>query len=158
MSVIVGAVLLVVAVILFILQPMLSGRRASLHREMDEPTEAESRWRVALLALRDVEYDHATGKLDEADYHALRRELAAEALTALERVDSEATAGPGGAPPALEDEIARLRSGLRSGTTCASCGSGNDGGSSFCAYCGAPLRAAAGGPSPHGSPSGPGPA
>ena len=97
MSVVVGAALLVVAVILFILQPMLSGRRASLHRETDEPTEAESRRRVTLLALRDVEYDHATGKLDEADYHALRKELAAEALTALERVDSETAAGPGGA-------------------------------------------------------------
>ena len=154
MSVVVGAVLLVVAVILFILQPMLSGRRASLHREMDEPTEAESRRRFALLALRDVEYDHATGKLDEVDYRVLRRELAAEALTALERVNSEAAAERSGAPSELEDEIARLRSGLRSGTTCAACGSGNDEGSSFCAYCGVPLRAAAGGPSSHGSPAG----
>lgn len=152
---VVGAVLLVVAVILFILQPMLSGRRASLHREMDEPTEAESRRRITLLALRDVEYDHATGKLDEADYHALRKELAVEALAALERVDFETAAGLGSAPPELENEIARLRSGLRSGSTCASCGSGNDGASRFCAYCGASLGAAVGGPSPQGSPSDP---
>ena len=157
MSVVVGAVLLVVAVVLFILQPMLSGRRASLHREMDEPTEAEARRRVTLLALRDVEYDYATGKLDEVDYDALRKELAAEALTALERVDSETAVGPGGAPPALENEIARLRSGLRSGTTCSGCGSGNDGGSRFCAYCGTPLAASAVDPSPHGLPSGSGP-
>ena len=156
MSVVVGAVLLVVAVILFILQPMLSGRRVSLHREMDELTEAESRRRVTLLALRDVEYDYATGKLDEADYGSLRRELAAEALTALARADSEAAAGPG-APPAIEGEIARLRSGLRSGTTCAVCGTGNEAGSSFCGYCSAPLRVVTG-PPPHGSPSGPGPA
>ena len=140
---VVGAVLLILAVVLFILQPMLSGRSASLHREMDEPTEAESRRRVTLLALRDVEYDRATGKLDEVDYQTLRKELAVEALTALERVDSETAAGPGGAPPALEDEISRLRSGLRSGTTCSACGSGNEDGSSFCAYCGAPLGASA---------------
>ena len=139
MSVVIGAVLLVAAVILFILQPMLSGRRVSLLRDLDEPTEAESRRRVTLLALRDVEYDYATGKLDETDYHAMRRELAAEALEALERVDDEVAAGPGGAAPALEEEIARLKGGLRTGTTCPVCGTGNDAGSRFCAYCGSPL-------------------
>ena len=139
MSVIIGAVLLVAAVVLYILQPMLSGQRASLHRELDEPTEAESRRRVTLLALRDVEYDYATGKLTEGDYRALKRELSAEALAALDHVDAEAAAGPAGAPPELEDEIARLRGGLRTGTTCSVCGSGNDAGSLFCSYCGAPL-------------------
>lgn len=149
-SVVIGAVLLVAAVILFILQPMLSGRRVSLHRELDEPTEAEARRRVKLLALRDVEYDFATGKLDENDYHAMRTELAAEALEALAQVESELAAGPAGANPALEQEIERLKSGLRSGTTCGSCGSGNEAGSKFCAFCGAPLGHAAGpGPTPH---------
>lgn len=148
-SVVIGAVLLVAAVILFILQPMLSGRRVSLHRELDEPTEAEARRRVTLLALRDVEYDFATGKLDEADYNAMRTELAAEALQALEQVESEQAAGPAGASPALEAEIERLKAGLRSGTTCASCGSGNEAGSKFCAFCGAPIgRAAGAGPTP----------
>src|SRR5262245_65176741 len=98
MSVIIGAVLLVAAVVLFILQPMLSGQRASLHRELDEPTEAEARRRVTLMALRDVEYDFATGKLDESDYQRLKRELAAEALAALDQADAEAAAGPAGAP------------------------------------------------------------
>lgn len=139
MSVVVGAVLLVAAVVLFVLQPMLSGRRVSLHRELDEPTEAESRRRVTLLALRDVEYDFATGKLDEADYQSLKRELAAEAIAALERAEAEAAAGPAGAPPQLEDEIARLKKGLRSGTTCSVCGTPNEGGSRFCAYCGTAL-------------------
>ena len=146
MSVILGAVLLVAAVVLFVLQPMLSGQRASLHRELDEPTEAEARRRVTLLALRDVEYDFATGKLDETDYRALKRELAAEALDALEVADAEAAAGPAGASPDLEEEIARLRGGLRSGTTCSACGSGNEAGSAFCSYCGAPLTPAGSGP------------
>ena len=148
MSVVVGAVLLIAAVVLFVLQPMLSGQRASLHRELDEPTEAESRRRVTLLALRDVEYDYATGKLDDADYNALKRELAAEALTALERFDAETAAGPAGAPPELEAEIARLRGGLRSGTACGACGTVNDAGSLFCAYCGTPLPLAGTAPRP----------
>src|SRR5262245_54599550 len=142
MSVIIGAVLLVAAVVLFVLQPMLSGQRASLHREMDEMTEAEARRRVTLLALRDVEYDYATGKLDETDYNAMRRELAAEAVAALQAVDAEAAVGPGSAPPDLEKEIERLKSGLRAGRTCGSCGAANGAGSKFCSYCGATLASA----------------
>ena len=148
MSVIVGAGLLVAAVVLFILQPMISGRRASLHREWDEPTEAEARRRVTLLALRDVEYDYATGKLDETDYKSLKRELAAEALTALEHAEAESAAGPAAAPPELEAEIARLRGGIQAGTTCGACGTVNDAGSGFCAYCGAPLSLSSAGPRP----------
>jgi cytochrome c-type biogenesis protein CcmI len=145
MTVIAGAVLLVAAVMFFLLHPMLTGRRASLQWEEDEPTEAESRRRVTLLALRDVEYDYATGKLGEDDYHALKRELAAEALAALTAAEAE-SASLGAVAPQLEAEIARLRGGLDVGTTCAVCGSGNDAGSRFCAYCGVPLRAAGAGP------------
>ena len=139
MIVVAGAVLLVAAVMLYLLQPMLTGRRASLQWEEDEPTEAESRRRVTLLALRDVEYDYATGKLGEEDYQVLKRELAAEALAALSAAEAE-SASIGAAAPQLEAEIARLRGGLDAGTTCAVCGSGNDAASRFCAYCGVPLR------------------
>ena len=152
-SVVIGAVLLVAAVVLFILQPMLSGQRASLHRELDEQTEAEARRRVTLLALRDVEYDYATGKLDEKDYRELKRELAAEALAALDRAEAEAAAGPAGAPQELEAENARLRGGLRAGTTCSVCGSANESGSRFCSFCGAPLSQAPGGAAPRPEPA-----
>ncbi len=150
MTLIAGAVLLAAAVVLFLLQPLVSGRRASLHRELDEPTEAESRRRVTLLALRDVEYDYATGKLGDEDYQSLRRELAAEALTALAAVEAESNEG-GDATPGLEEDIARLRGGLASGSTCAMCGSGNATESRFCAYCGAALGDTAGGPAAKGA-------
>jgi len=139
MTLIVGAVLLVAAVVVYLVQPMLTGLGASLQREEDEPTEAESRRRVTLLALRDVEYDYATGKLGEEDYQSLRRELAAEALAALEDVEAESSVGLE-AVGRLEDEIARLRGGLSGGSTCGVCGSANDSGSRFCGYCGTPLE------------------
>lgn len=151
MTVVLGAVLLVAAVVLFILQPMLSGQRASLHRELDEPTEAESKRRVSLLALRDVEYDFAAGKLTEEDYRSLKRELSTEALQALDTLDAEVAAGPAGAAPELEAEIARLRGGLRTGATCASCGSANEADNAFCAYCGSPLRTRPDGAPPAGT-------
>ncbi len=132
-----GALLLVGAVVLFILLPVARGQHASLERDDEEMTEAEARRRVTLLALRDVEYDYHTGKLDEADYMALRKELSGEALAALQAAELEHDA-----PNIdIEAEIAAVRAGLDAGTTCGSCAHRNPADSRFCAACGQPLAA-----------------
>ena len=133
MALILGAALLTGGVILYILLPVIQGRSASLERDEDELTESEARKRVSLLALRDVEYDFATGKLDESDYKELKGEISLEALAALREVEAEG----------LEAEIAAVRVGLHEGTTCQTCGHVNPDGSRFCANCGAQLTAAA---------------
>lgn len=149
-----GAFLVVAAVVVFVLQPVFTGQEAPMVVLDDEITEAESRKRLSLLALRDVEYDFATGKLDEGDYQSLRGELAKEALTALrdEKTESASIAdGPaneeasGGAPAAgtaddIEREIAAYRAALRTGTLCHACGGANPPEARFCATCGAPLE------------------
>ncbi|MEX0979860.1 MAG: zinc ribbon domain-containing protein [Gemmatimonadota bacterium] len=159
--IIVGAICVAAAVVLYVLQPVLTGEEASLHREHDEPTEAEARKRNALLALRDVEYDHATGKLDEDDYRSLRDELTVEALEALQSMsadaaragsagESDGAAGAGGAGTApvasdavLEREIAAFRAALRvqeaGGGACPACDKPNGPASRFCAHCGVAL-------------------
>jgi len=136
-----GAALVAAAVVLFIVQPVAKGLHASLEREEDELTETEARKRVALLALRDVEYDFLAGKLDEVDYRSLKGELTAEALAALE-ADEKARSGrvSGGAAAALEAEIAEARVGLRSGAFCPDCGFANEPGSRFCSACGHALH------------------
>ena len=144
----VGAIPLVAAAVLFILQPLLTGKGASLERTEDEMSEAEATRRVKLLALRDVEYDYLSGKLDEADYRELRRELSAEALAALDEAEREASGGgetPEGEPSdeEIEKEIARVRAGLKDGLACDACGHVNPRGSRFCSGCGAPLPAGA---------------
>ena len=141
MTLFVGAALVAAAVILFILQPVTKGMHASLDREEDELTETEARKRVALLALRDVEYDFLAGKLDENDYRSLKGELTAEALAALEADEAARTEGDGVVD--LEAEIAQVREGLREGTICPDCGFGNDPGSRFCSACGHGLQVAA---------------
>jgi hypothetical protein len=128
-----GSVLLIAAVVLFILQPIVRGQWASLRRGDDEMTETQARRRVTLLALRDVEYDYHTGKLDEVDYQELRGELSTEALEALEAAAREAE---GDDAHDLEAEIAAVRHGLDAGTTCGECGHRNPEGSRFCASCG----------------------
>ncbi len=131
-----GALLLIGAVVLFILQPLVRGEWASLDRERDELTDVEARRRVTLLALRDVEYDYHTGKLDEGDYQELRRELSAEALEALEAAQRDAESDE---IDTLEAEIAAVREGLRGGTVCPDCGHRNPAASRFCAGCGVRL-------------------
>lgn len=142
MTLYLGVALVAAAVVIFLVQPVAKGIHASLEREDDEMTDTEARKRVALLALRDVEYDFLAGKLDEEDYRSLKSELTAEALAALEADDS-AKSGASQSGPALggdiEAEIAAIRQGLRSGTPCAECSYTNDAGSRFCSACGSAL-------------------
>jgi len=129
-----GALILVVAVVAFILQPVIQGHWASLQQQDDEMTEVEARRRVSLLALRDAEYDFATGKLDETDYMALKRQLSAEALAALRELEAS------GDTDALEREIAQARKGLAGDDMrCGACHHRNPSGSRFCGACGTPL-------------------
>ncbi len=163
MTLFVAAGLLTAAAVIYVLSPILQNRRAPLESAGDDLTDAQARKRVALMALRDAEYDFATGKLGTEDYEDLRQELSVEALQALhdeeefEHADGEASppgaATPGSdlseaehAPPdeasgsaELEAEVARVRAGLQSGTTCGQCGHVNRAGGGFCTSCGRPL-------------------
>jgi len=55
---------------------------------------------VALSALRELDLDHAVGKLAEADYHALRERYERRALALLRATDPERVAAEGGRPGA----------------------------------------------------------
>lgn len=136
MTLYLGVALVAAAVVLFILQPVVKGIHASLERQDHEMTETEARKRVALLALRDVEYDFLAGKLDENDYRSLKGELTAEALAALEADEAARDGSTARADEDLEAEIAALRSGLRAGFACPECTYTNEEGSRFCSACG----------------------
>lgn len=146
MTVLAGGVLLAAGIVLYVLEPLFSARRAPLRDEgSDLHDEAAARRRVALTALRDLEYDRATGKVDGDDYEALRSELSREALQRLEPGDAEGDGSPAtpteAASRELEDEIAATRRALRAGLRCEPCGRLNDHGAQFCGGCGRPLGA-----------------
>ena len=142
MTLFIGASLVALAVVLFIVQPVVKGLHASLEREEFELTDTEARKRVALLALRDVEYDYLADKLDEQDYRSLKAELTAEALAALE-ADEQAQGVRGAGEDGLEAEIAQIRAGLGQGCVCDACGFSNEVGSRFCSACGQAVAAEA---------------
>ncbi len=146
MMILLGAVLVTAAVVLYVVQPVFSGEKASLASLDEEFTEAEARRHLSLVALRDVEYDYATGKVDERDYRRLRDELGREALDALREVRRSRERAESSAPATdavandLEQEIAAYRAALRAGTLCDSCGAANVAEAVFCATCGSRLK------------------
>ena len=142
MALALGAGLVALAVVFFIVQPVAKGLHVSLEREDDELTETEARKRVALLALRDVEYDFLAGKLDDNDYRSLKGELTAEALAALEADEKARAEVSGDATAALEAEIEEIRAGKSEARFCSDCGAQNEPGSRFCSSCGHALRTA----------------
>ena len=77
---VVGAVLL-----WLVLQPILAPGSAP-PVDSDPPDPEETPQGIALLALKEIEFDRATGKLSEADYAALSTRYTAAAVAALEPV------------------------------------------------------------------------
>jgi hypothetical protein len=92
LGLVIGAVLAVLAV-LFVARPFLR-EPAPVSDRLDEPGELERRRLElveerdrALIALKELEFDHRTGKITDEDYRDLvgpLRRRAAEALRALE--------------------------------------------------------------------------
>jgi hypothetical protein len=120
MTLLVTALLLAIAAAGWVVYPIFF-RRWGLLSDSVAPglTEREARKRVALAALKDVEYDRAAGKLDDSDYRQMKGRLEIEALEALQAAE-EGAKGIGG-------------------KEAHTCGFVNPAGSRFCSGCGVGL-------------------
>jgi hypothetical protein len=109
---VIGLILLVVLVVLavlFVVVPILRAGDASEEWGTTSAAqlrlvELRERRDNALLALRELELDRETGKLDDRDYATANAELRAEALAALAALDDDiaaisASERAAGAPP-----------------------------------------------------------
>ena len=85
---------------------------------------------LSIAALREIEFDRATGKLSDADYAVLRERYAAEALAAMR----SAGATP---QPSVEDlaEVA-VRAYRSAHPTCGKCGIRPEPDAIYCSSCG----------------------
>jgi Double zinc ribbon len=113
---------------------------------VDEPIEQDETAKgVALLALKEIEFDRETGKLSDADYGYLKDKYTVEALAALRAEDGA------GAPDDVEALIAHRVRTLRSATPmappgappCPTCGPRPEPDAVFCSTCGGRLPAPA---------------
>jgi hypothetical protein len=84
-------VFVVVAVaVLVISAPLLSGRRAERDAAgRAERADLEAARDAKYAEIRDAEMDYRTGKLSDADWRALDRQLRHEAVELLHRLDDE---------------------------------------------------------------------
>ena len=111
-----------------------------------EPVEQEETARgVALLALKDIEFDRETGKLSDEDYRFLKEKYTAQAIEALRAEEGT------GAPDDVEALVAHRVRALRSAAAtappgapvCPTCGPRPEPDAVFCSTCGGKLFAAA---------------
>ena len=85
-----------------------------------------------LLALRDLEFDHRTGKIASEDYSGLRATLLAEAATAIEH--EEATEAR--LSSEIEEAVRALRTTQPKAPHCSQCGAALEPTDRFCSTCG----------------------
>src|SRR5881275_2961742 len=83
-------------VLLPILRPPLESAGALSGDQGEDPGDDMSPRAVALRALKEIEFDRATGKLSDSDYDALKQKYTAEALVALRA--ERGTMTPGASP------------------------------------------------------------
>jgi hypothetical protein len=106
--------------------------------EGEDPDDDLSPQAVALRALKEIEFDRATGKLSDDDYETLKARYTAEALAALRTETGERGVGSGSIverPPS--------RSPLPS-PVCPTHGPRPESDAQFCSECGARLASAPG--------------
>lgn len=170
----IAAALVALAVIALIAGPLLRGGAAA-PIGVDEPEELEETPKgIALAALKEIEFDRATGKLSDADYGELKARYTAEALAVLRQdagpappvagatgTEAPAAAGqaagasPDGGGDPLEAMIAaRVRTLQAAAIRCPTCGPRPESDALFCSHCGRSL--AVGGCGACGSPLVPG--
>jgi hypothetical protein len=165
-----AAALLGALVLWIVLGPLVVGRPPAdpLEAELLEriaPAE-ETRKGQALLAIRDLDFDLATGKISEDDHAMLRERFVTEALDVMREeppateqdpaealvarraalLAPEAAAGPvcprcGPRPESDALFCSTCGDRLGAGAPCAGCGAPTPAGARFCAECGAPVGA-----------------
>jgi hypothetical protein len=87
-------VVLVVVVVMFVVVPLLRTNAAAeewttASAQQVRRIELRERRDAAYVALRELELDHETGKLDDRDFAKATAELRAEALAALAALEDE---------------------------------------------------------------------
>lgn len=140
----IAAALVALAVVALLLAPLLGGRQAA-QIGADEPEDLEETPKgMALAALREIEFDRATGKLSDEDYSLLKAKYTAEALDVLRReaptpaaVSAAPTDGPGDPVEAMIAERVRALQG--GNIKCPACGPRPEGDALFCSACGRSL-------------------
>jgi hypothetical protein len=154
-SLLVGLALLL-AVAFYVAQPILEGRGVR-EKPVSPMDRLAAQREVALNALRDLDFDHATGKIVDEDYAPQRAALVAQGVAILKQIEAVQPArgaddveravsfrrkgrGRRSLDEQVEAEIeARRRVAAPAEGACPKCGTPAKPGDKFCAKCGTQL-------------------
>lgn len=131
-----------------VFEPLLLPGRPDLSLLEPEAPE-ETRRGIALIALKEIEFDRETGKLSQRDYELLKTRYGAEALAALaaEKTSTPGMALAGNSEELIATRLQSLRSARSTGRpappSCRDCGPRPEAGALYCSRCGLPLGAGA---------------
>lgn len=126
--------LLAVVVVAYVLYPLLFGSMPATRRPIGLSMVVPAADEDAIVALREIEFDRATGKLSDADYAELKSRYTARALAAMRaRGDAGADASP---EDLVEATVLAYRARLKS---CARCGPRPEPDAVYCSNCGSYL-------------------
>ena len=118
--------LLAVGALAYVLYPLFFDARPPRRRTTVAADSAES----AIVALREIEFDRATGKLSEPDYNELKAQYSSRAL-------DELRAAEGGVPkPDVDPVEARVRAYRQARKECKTCGLRPEPDAVYCSTCG----------------------
>jgi hypothetical protein len=133
-ALVIGTVLAVGA-LAFVLYPVFFGvtRRATYAAIVPRQSEREA----AVGALREIEFDRATGKLSDTDYADLKARYTEEAVQAMRREDARPAEVPAAERLEADDEIeAAVRAYRAQHAACPTCGPRPEADADFCSTCG----------------------
>ena len=143
-------ILLAAGATYFVLRPILrppleSAGSEPVGDEGEDPADDMSAQAVALRALKEIEFDRATGKLSDQDYDALKARYTGEALAVMREESGVRSLEPGVKPapdsrlptPRCPEHGARPESGA---VFCSECGRRLGSAPGYCARCGSTLE------------------
>lgn len=127
----IAGTVLAVGALAFVLYPLFFAVSEHARAASTESANAED---SAILALREIEFDRATGKLSDADYGELKKAYSERALRELRGATDAANAPP------LDSIEARVRAYRMTHRECPSCGLRPEPDAVYCSTCGGYLE------------------
>ncbi|MBI2615278.1 MAG: zinc ribbon domain-containing protein [Gemmatimonadetes bacterium] len=142
----IAGLLVALAALALVLEPLALGRPAgpaasgnSDELDLEDPTESDSPKVRALLALREIEFDRATGKLAEEDYVRLKAKYESDAIAAIRAEEQAAKEEARPAADRAEEVIRRAKQ--QGPRVCPTCGPRPEPNAVYCSSCGRSLVA-----------------
>lgn len=91
-----------IAAVGYVTWPLFGRLKTSISSESEELVDLITRKEVALEAIRELEFDHGVGKIEDEDFERFKRILRNRAMRLIERIDVEYGGSQGLGPQSVQ--------------------------------------------------------